>query len=126
MSEEKIAEKPSSAHEELSQFQYTILCSLADRPMYGLELKQAIQEAYGAEINHGRLYPNLDRLVQMGLLEKSKRDNRSNEYAITERGLFRALERIQWEVAEIIDDHDRAQEINYEITEALKKSLHAD
>ncbi|EMA56618.1 transcriptional regulator PadR family protein [Halococcus thailandensis JCM 13552] len=34
----------------------------------GLELKDELEEYYEKEIHHGRLYPNLDTLVDKGLV----------------------------------------------------------
>ncbi|USZ78744.1 PadR family transcriptional regulator (plasmid) [Halorussus vallis] len=50
---------------------------------YGLGIKADLEEYYDEEVNHGRLYPNLDALVDAGLLEKSQLDRRTNEYALT-------------------------------------------
>ncbi|MFD1512680.1 PadR family transcriptional regulator [Halomarina rubra] len=53
---------------------------------YGLAIKRALEGRYGHEINHGRLYPNLDDLQEAGLVEKSALDKRTNEYLLTARG----------------------------------------
>jgi len=50
---------------------------------YGLAIKREIERFYGEEIHHGRLYPNLDDLVEVGLIEKSQLDRRTNEYELT-------------------------------------------
>lgn len=71
---------------DLSDFQTKALLTLASEDRYGLGIKQRLSEYYGEEINHGRLYPNLDELVDHGLVDKSERDRRTNNYAITERG----------------------------------------
>jgi DNA-binding PadR family transcriptional regulator len=49
------------------------------------------------EIHHGRLYPNLDTLVEKGLVEKSQRDRRTNEYTTTRRGIREIEARVEWE-----------------------------
>ncbi|ELZ20434.1 PadR family transcriptional regulator [Natrinema limicola JCM 13563] len=36
--------------------------------MYGLAIKRELEDYYGTEVNHGRLYPNLDELVDLGLV----------------------------------------------------------
>lgn len=72
---------------ELSAFQRDILAVLArDGPVYGLAVKNALEEARDEPVNHGRLYPNLDTMIEMGLVEKSERDGRTNEYALTNAG----------------------------------------
>ena len=69
----------------LTLFQQNILYVLAesDGADYGLGVKRRLQVLYGEELNHSRLYPALDQLVERGLLEKSQRDGRTNEYALT-------------------------------------------
>ena len=56
-----------------------------DEPVYGLAIKRALAKDYG-EVNHGRLYPNLDDLVDRGLVEKSQLDRRTNEYVLSDAG----------------------------------------
>ncbi|WP_426963392.1 PadR family transcriptional regulator [Haloparvum alkalitolerans] len=56
----------------------------SDEDCYGLEIKRRLETMYRSEINHGRLYPNLDDLCEMGYLEKSQLDKRTNEYRLTE------------------------------------------
>ena len=53
----------------------------------GLEVKDWLDERFGEDINHGRLYPNLDRLAELGLVEKGRIDDRTNSYEITGDGL---------------------------------------
>ena len=57
-------------------------------PTEGVEIQDALEELYPEAINHGRLYPGLDRLAEKGLITKQTKesDNRRNEYAITGRG----------------------------------------
>ena len=52
----------------------------------GLALKSELEEYYGKEVFHGRLYPALDALVEKGLVAKGERDPRTNWYALTDRG----------------------------------------
>lgn len=54
-----------------------------DRP-YGLAIKRELEVIRGEEVNHGRLYPNLDDLVDDGLLRKGERDRRTNTYTATD------------------------------------------
>ena len=39
-----------------------------------------------ADVNHGRLYPNLDDLVEAGLLQKGEQNKRTNYYTLTGAG----------------------------------------
>lgn len=57
-----------------------------DLETYGLAIKRELEDRYGKKVNHGRLYPNLNVLVDRGLIEKSELDKRTNEYALTETG----------------------------------------
>jgi predicted transcriptional regulator len=63
----------------------------------GLAIKQILEtdEWYGEEINHGRLYPNLDTLVDHGLVAKSELDKRTNHYELTDDGLEVIAEGLQ-------------------------------
>ncbi len=53
---------------------------------YGLAIKRELERQYGEEILHGRLYPNLDDLVDADLVEKSELDKRTNSYDLTAEG----------------------------------------
>lgn len=90
--------------DEYTAFQYDLLSALhAVGPAHGLGVKSTLESEYGyGEVNHGRMYPNLDRLVDAGLIEKSSRDRRTNEYEITEDGLGALDARI----AELKGEHE--------------------
>lgn len=96
---------------ELTAFQQNILTILAEEARYGLAIKRELEEYYGSEVNHGRLYPNLDDLVEMGLVEKSELDKRTNQYALTEEGEQTLLSQFQWEFSKFVVDGERAGEI---------------
>ena len=72
--------------QDLTLFEQELLYALADigKPVKGLAIKDALEEYYDEEINPGRLYPNLDQLAEKGLIDKGKRDRRTNEYALTD------------------------------------------
>lgn len=92
---------------DLTGFQRDLLVAITglEKP-HGLAVKEALEEYYDKEVHHGRLYPNLDTLVDKGLVEKGQRDLRTNQYALTDRGK-RALDaRREWEnqhVSEVLD-----------------------
>lgn len=67
---------------DLTGFQRDLLIVIAglDDP-HGLSVKDELEEYYETDINHGRLYPNLDILV-----EKGQKDKRTNLYYLTQRG----------------------------------------
>jgi DNA-binding PadR family transcriptional regulator len=100
--------------DDLTGFQRDLLVVTAglDEPN-GLDIKDELEQYYESDINHGRLYPNLDTLVDKGLVEKGQRDERTNEYELTTRGDRELRARRKWEnrylneiVAEL-DDEDR-------------------
>lgn len=64
---------------------------------HGLAIKEDLEDYYQKEIHHGRLYPNLDTLVNKGLVEKGKRDKRTNVYTISARGQQELESRREWE-----------------------------
>ena len=63
----------------------------------GLEIKDELEEVYEGEIHHGRLYPNLDNLVEKGLIDKEEIDGRTNAYRVTRRGRREIDARREWE-----------------------------
>lgn len=64
---------------------------------HGLALKDELEEYYEKEVHHGRLYPNLDTLVNKGLVEKREKDQRTNIYTLTRRGRREVQARREWE-----------------------------
>ncbi len=91
------------AFADLTAFKRDILWALfheTDHEAYGLHIKRQLETLYGEEVNHGRLYPNLDDLVEAGLIEKSELDKRTNNYALTDRATTLLAERQAWERGE--------------------------
>ncbi|WP_336346168.1 PadR family transcriptional regulator [Halalkalicoccus ordinarius] len=83
---------------DLTGFQRDLLVAIIglEKP-HGLAIKDELEEHYEKEIHHGRLYPNLDTLVNKGLVEKSQLDRRTNVYALTDRGKRELEARREWE-----------------------------
>jgi len=83
---------------DLTGFQRDILYVIAglEEP-HGLAVKDELEDYYEQEINHGRLYPNLDDLVDKGLVEKGQLDKRTNSYTLTRRGRREITARRDWE-----------------------------
>ncbi|ELY92030.1 PadR family transcriptional regulator [Natrinema altunense] len=83
---------------DLTGFQRDLLYTIAgqDDP-HGLAIKEELEDYYEKEIHHGRLYPNLDEVVDKGLVEKGELDQRTNYYTITARGRRELEARREWE-----------------------------
>lgn len=84
--------------EDLTGFQRDLLFVIAgaDEPS-GQEVKDEVEMYYSSEINHGRLYPNLDTLVNKDLVEKGQLDRRTNYYTISDDGRKMIEKRREWE-----------------------------
>lgn len=82
---------------DLTAFQRDLLVTVArmDEP-HGLGVKAELEHHYNEQIQHGRLYPNLDDLVEKGLIEKGTKDRRTNWYSITRRGLRELEADLEW------------------------------
>ena len=83
---------------DLTGFQRDLMYTIAglDEP-HGLAIKDELEGYYEKEIHHGRLYPNLDTLVEKGLIEKGQVDRRTNYYTLTRRGRREIDARTEWE-----------------------------
>lgn len=93
---------------DLTAFQRDLLYIIQDQnEPNGLEIKAAIEEYYQEEINHGRLYPNLDQLAERGLITKGSHDKRTNKYDLSQRGQEILKARIEWEQAHLGDLLDK-------------------
>jgi DNA-binding PadR family transcriptional regulator len=112
MSEAQTVSGSPGIARELTAFQQNILVILAEEARYGLAIKRELEEYYDSEVNHGRLYPNLDDLVEMGLVEKSELDKRTNQYALTEAGKEAVLNQLAWMFGKYVIDEDRADELH--------------
>jgi DNA-binding PadR family transcriptional regulator len=107
---QSVANSPGVA-KDLTAFQQNILVILAEEPQYGLAIKRELESYYDDEVNHGRLYPNLDDLVEMELVEKSELDKRTNQYALTETGKEAVLDQLNWEFSKFVTGDERAGEL---------------
>ena len=83
---------------DLTGFQRDILYVIAElEEPHGLAVTDEPDDYYEQEINHGRLYPNLDDLVDKGLLKEGELDKRTNVYTVTQRGQREIEARREWE-----------------------------
>jgi len=89
---------------DLTGFQRDLLYVAAGlKEPHGLAIKDELEDYYEKEIHHGRLYPNLDTLVEKGLIEKGEADRRTNVYSVTRRGHREIEDRRRWE-DQYVDD----------------------
>ncbi|WP_247729370.1 PadR family transcriptional regulator [Halovivax limisalsi] len=111
MSEAQSITDDARTARDLTAFQNNILTILSTEPMYGLAIKRELEDYYDTEVNHGRLYPNLDELVDLGLIEKSELDKRTNQYELTDEGLEAVLDQLEWTLSKVVTDADRADQV---------------
>ncbi|RRJ28502.1 PadR family transcriptional regulator [Halocatena pleomorpha] len=87
---------------DLTAFQRDVLYVLAGRnEPHGFAIRDELEDYYDKRINTGQLYPSLDRLVEKGLVEKGKRDQRTNAYTLTRRGQREIDARTDWETQQV-------------------------
>jgi DNA-binding PadR family transcriptional regulator len=96
---------------DLTAFQQNVLFVLAEESRYGLAIKRELEDYYGEEVNHGRLYPNLDALIERGLVEKSELDKRTNEYALTGDGQAVLVDLFEWEFSKFQTGEGRTESL---------------
>lgn len=83
---------------DLTAFQPDLLYVIAGlTEPHGLAIKDEMEDYYQKEVHHGRLYPNLDTLVDKGLVEKGHQDGRTNSYTLCRRGRREVEARREWE-----------------------------
>jgi DNA-binding PadR family transcriptional regulator len=111
MSEARSVSGDPGIASELTAFQQNIIVILSEEARYGLAIKRELEEYYGSEVNHGRLYPNLDDLVDLGLVEKSELDKRTNQYALTDDGEEVLVNQLGWIFSKYVTGEDRADQI---------------
>lgn len=95
--------------DDLTSFQRDLLVITAgmDEPN-GLDIKDELEGYYESTIHHGRLYPNLDTLVDKSLVEKGQRNERTNIYRLSDRGRRELAARRSWEnqySESVIEEH---------------------
>jgi DNA-binding PadR family transcriptional regulator len=83
---------------DLTAFQRDVLWTLArEDGLSGATVKATLEAYYDKEVNPGSVYPGLNHLADLGLIEKAKRDERTNEYTLTDEGRRALSIRRVWE-----------------------------
>ena len=91
-----------SSRRTMSLFKFDLLAAIAvledenGGKVKGLDVKAHLEDRYSYDVRHGRLYPNLDELVDLGMVLKRELDGRSNNYALTDRGVRELRSRAEW------------------------------
>lgn len=112
--------------QDLTEFQKVILHILSSGSMYGLAVKRDLESYYDTEINHGRLYPNLDHLVEANYVEKASLDERTNEYKLTKKGEQALIDDIKWELRKYAEQDPSRREELTEIIEEITENPEDD
>jgi len=82
---------------ELTGFQRDLLYVIAGLGRPSGQMVRREIEKHVDNVNHGRLYPNLDTLVDYELVEKGRHDQRTNYYELTSEGRELIEQRKEWE-----------------------------
>lgn len=83
---------------DLTAFQRDLLWTLDhEGGRKGLALLDELEDYYDEDLNHGRLYPNLQKLEEQGWIDVGARDRRTNEYRLTDAAKGAIDARQQWQ-----------------------------
>jgi len=85
----RVTDGGSKREMPLAGFRRDILIVLANTgATHGRAIADDLESFRSEKVNDGRFYPNLNALVDAGLVEKreNEHDKRSHEYALSERG----------------------------------------
>lgn len=83
---------------DLTGFQRDVLicASKLDRPS-GQAIRETLEESTTRDsVTHGQLYPNLDTLVEQGLISRGEIDRRTNYYEVTNKGQRQIEQYTDW------------------------------
>ena len=73
----------------------------ADEAPKGVTVKTCLQAYYDDEVNHGRLYPNLNELIAARLASKGTKDKRTNAYDVADAGRDALKSELAWLVERV-------------------------
>lgn len=83
---------------DLTGFQRDLLYIIAGYDeMYEFRIKEKLESYYQMDVTHDRLYPNLDTLANVELLERRQHDDQPDEYVMTVQGRKEIDARREWE-----------------------------
>lgn len=83
---------------QLTGFQRDVLFVVAAiGPANGQDLKAELNQEYSDQVLHGRLYTNLDKLIDRGFVNRGAIDGRTNRYSLTDRARQTLESRNRWE-----------------------------
>jgi len=87
---------------DLTAFQRDLLYVIAslDDP-YGLGIKEELESYYDDDVNTGRVYQNLGKLVDNEYVEKAAIDKRTNSYTLTAKATTAMDNRQSWETKQV-------------------------
>ncbi|CQR52919.1 Transcriptional regulator PadR-like family protein [Haloferax massiliensis] len=63
----------------------------------GQTIKTELEETQGRDLLTGRVYTNLNELVDKDLVNKGSKNGRTNEYSLTDKGRDAVEKRRRWE-----------------------------
>jgi len=91
---------------EITGFRRDILYTLlgTDEPS-GAEINEMLEDHYSGTVYHGRLYDNLDTLIERDFVVKSQIDGRTNSYKLTDKGERAILDHHNWQ-AGFVDESE--------------------
>ena len=91
---------------ELTSFQRDLLFVVGGlTSASGKEIKNEIEDSQGRKLLAGRVYTNLDTLVEEGLIEKGEIDGRTNRYVITDDGREAIEQLYDWQQQHVDPQH---------------------
>lgn len=77
---------------ESGKFKVDVLTLLVESPRSGADIRRQLEEDYGKDIPHGRVYQNLDWLIDHGYARKQENEinGKTHLYEATEEGIVAA------------------------------------
>lgn len=89
---------PTMGVHELNAVQRDLLFAVSGlSESSGQTIKSELESTQDRSLLAGRVYTNLDELVERDLVDKGSKNGRTNEYSLTEKGREAIKARRQWE-----------------------------